>query len=208
MNKSCTGFIVLVCAALFGMQLSSSALASDLPKLVETCNACHGKDGNSTESDVPSIAGNSESYIASTINKYQKKERYCVETEFRTGSKKGTKTDMCKIANDLSASDIEQIGQYFAEKTYIRTAQIFDAALAKKGKSIHNNKCATCHNEAGTSPIDNAGILGAQKMAYLKQQIKFFKEGKRPISNKMKPKLESLDDAQIDAVIHYYGSVQ
>jgi sulfide dehydrogenase cytochrome subunit len=45
-------------------------------------------------------------------------------------------------------------------------------------------------------------------MAYLRQQIKFFKEGKRPINKKMKPKLEALDDSEIEAVINYYGSLQ
>jgi sulfide dehydrogenase cytochrome subunit len=43
-------------------------------------------------------------------------------------------------------------------------------------------------------------------MAYIRQQMKFFKEGKRPMSNKMKPKLEALDDAEIEAVINYFGS--
>jgi sulfide dehydrogenase cytochrome subunit len=57
-------------------------------------------------------------------------------------------------------------------------------------------------------PSDHAGILAGQKIAYLRQQIKFFKEGKRPMSPKMKPKLESLDDAQIEAVLNFYASQQ
>ena len=43
-------------------------------------------------------------------------------------------------------------------------------------------------------------------MVYLEEQTKFFLEGKRPMAKKMKPKLEELDKAGIEAVIHYYGS--
>ena len=208
MNKSRTGYILLAWTALFAVSLSSAASAADVARLVEPCTACHGKDGNNSEADVPNIAGYSEDYLANTIKRYQRKEMPCVETAFRSGSNKGAKTDMCKSVKDLSESDIQQIGEYFAGKTFARTAQSFDAALAKKGKSVHINKCDTCHSESGTAASDDAGILGGQKTAYLKQQIKFFKDGKRPISKKMKPKLESLDDAQIEAIIHYYASIQ
>lgn len=208
MKKSSTGHIFLACTALFGLSLSSATSAADTAKLVEPCITCHGKDGNNTETNVPSIASYSADYISKSLKLYQQKAIPCVETEIRSGSHKGTKSDMCKSVKDLSESDIQQIGEYFAGKTFIRTAQTFDASLAKRGKAVHSNKCDSCHSEAGTVPDDNAGILGGQKMAYLKQQIKFFKEGKRPVSKKMKPKLESLDDADIEAIIHYYGSIQ
>lgn len=208
MTKTHTGYALLACAALFGMSLSNTASAADTAKLVESCFSCHGKEGASTEADVPSIASFSEKYLGDTLIKYQKKERPCIETEIRSGSKKGSKTDMCKIAKDLSEKDIEQIAEYFSGQTFVRTPQQFDADLAKKGRALHKNKCDTCHGESGTLPGDNAGILGGQKMAYLREQLKLFKEGKRPMSKKMKPKLESLSDADIEAVIQYYGSIQ
>ena len=208
MTKTHTGYALLACAALFGMSLSNTASAADVAKLVETCFSCHGKDGASTETDVPSIASYSDKYLGDTLDKYQKKERPCVETEIRSGSNKGSKTDMCKIAKDLSEKDIEQIAEYFAGQTFVRTPQKFDAELAKKGKAIHKNKCENCHGESGTLPGDHAGILGGQKVDYLREQIKLFKEGKRPMSKKMKPKLEALSDEEIEAVINYYGSIQ
>jgi cytochrome subunit of sulfide dehydrogenase len=198
----------LACTALLGMSLTGAALAADINKLIEPCASCHGKDGNSNEKDVPSIAGYSEEYLSRTLKRYQNKERPCVETEIRSGSKKGSKTDMCKIAAELSADDIAQIGEFFVAQTFVRTAQPFDAELARKGKSVHNKSCYTCHGESGSLPGDHAGILAGQKMAYLRQQIKFFKEGKRPMSKKMKPKLEALDDSEIEAVINYFGSIQ
>jgi sulfide dehydrogenase cytochrome subunit len=208
MRKAQTGYVLLAGAALLGLSLATAASAADAGKLVETCFACHGKNGVSTDAKVPSIASYSVEYLAGSMKKYQKKERPCVEAEYLSGSKKGSKSDMCKIASGLSEDDVSQIGEFFAAQTFVRTPQAFDAELAKQGKSIHNTKCYTCHSDDGSLPSDNAGILAGQKMAYLRQQTKFFREGKRPMSKKMKPKLESLDDAQIEAVVHYYGSIQ
>jgi sulfide dehydrogenase cytochrome subunit len=208
MKEARTGYIALACAAFMGLTLVPAASAADASKLVETCFACHGKNGVSTEAKIPSIASYSEEYLAGALKKYQKKERPCVEVEYPSGSKKGTKSDMCKIAAELSAGDVAKIGEFFVEQTFVRAPQVFDAELAKQGKAVHSTKCYTCHSEGGSQPSDHAGILAGQKIAYLRQQIKFFKEGKRPMSPKMKPKLESLDDAQIEAVLNYYASQQ
>ena len=208
MKKIHAGFSLTICAALFGLSLSGAVSAADVAKLVEPCLSCHGKDGVSTEADVPSIASLSEVYLTGTLEKFQKKERPCIESEIREGSQKGTRTDMCKSVKGLSASDIQQIAEYFAAKTFVRTPQVFDAALAKKGKQLHNSRCDTCHSISGTLPSDDTGILGGQKMTYLKNEIKHFKEGKRPINKKMKPKLDALSDAEIESLIHFYGSVQ
>ncbi|MBI4808921.1 MAG: c-type cytochrome [Nitrosomonadales bacterium] len=208
MKKNFTAHILLACGALLGMSLSAVASAADAPKAAESCIACHGKDGNSTDTHVPNIASYSEEYLANTMKKYQNKERPCVEAEYQSGSKKGTKSDMCKIAAELSADDIAKVGEYFTAQTFVRTAQTTDPELVKKGKSLYKLKCYTCHSEDGSFPGDHAGILAGQKMAYVKQQTKFFKEGKRPMPKKMKPKMENLDDAEIEALVHYFGSIQ
>ena len=201
-------FAALTYSVLLGLFLSSAAFAADVTKLVEPCFSCHGKNGNSADPEIPNIASYSEEYLTRTLKRYQDKERPCVETEIRSGSKKGTKTDMCKISAALSEDDITKIGEFFVAQTFERTPQAFDAGLAEKGKSVHNKRCYTCHAESGSEPSDHAGILAGQKMAYLRQQIQFFKEGKRPMNKKMKPKLEAADDSELEAVINYYGSLK
>lgn len=208
MKRSTTGYILLACAALASLSLTTAASAADAPKAAESCIACHGKDGNSTDAHVPSIASYSEDYLGGSLKKYQNKERPCVESEYLSGSKKGTKTDMCKVAAELSADDIAKISEYFVAQTFVRTAQTTDAELVKKGKSVYKLKCYTCHSEDGSFPGDHAGILAGQKMAYVRQQIKFFREGKRAAPKKMKPKIEGLDDGEVEAVVHYFGSIQ
>lgn len=202
------GYALLACGMLLGLAAASGASAADVNKLAENCANCHGKDGANTESDVPNIGGFSVKYFMMTMEHYKKKERPCVEAKIRSGDKKGSKSDMCQVAKDLSDDDIKQVAQYFSEKKFVRTAQKFDAALAAKGKGIHDKSCEKCHSEAASKADDDAGILAGQKMQYLKEQTEFFLAGKRPMHKKMKPKLEALSKDEVDAVLHYYGSLQ
>lgn len=207
MKKARTGYATLACSALFYLLLPGAVSAADVDKLIEPCTSCHGADGVSTEADVPSIASYSEEYLKLSLIKFQKKERPCTETEFRSGSNKGRKTDMCESVKDLSESDMQQIAGYYAGKVFVRTPQPFEAALAEKGKDIHTSKCDTCHSLNGTLAEDDVGILGGQKIHYLANTLKHFKEGKRKLPKGMKQKIEALDDTQIEALIHFYGSV-
>lgn len=202
------GYALMAGSVLFGLAMTTGASAADANKLAETCAGCHGKDGANTESDVPNIGGFSVKYFAMTMDHYKKKERPCVETKILSGDKKGTKSDMCQVVKDLSDDDIKLVAQYFSEKKFVRTAQKFDAALAAKGKSIHDKNCEKCHSEGASKADDDAGILAGQKMHYLKEQTEFFLAGKRPMHKKMKPKLEALSKDEVDAVLHYYGSLQ
>lgn len=207
MKKSLSWYALLSGFALFGLFISGAASSADLTKLVESCNSCHGTNGISTEADVPSIASSSEEYLKISLMKFQKNERPCTETEIRSGSNKGAKSDMCGIAKDLSESDIQQIAAYYAGKAFVRIPQKFDEALAQRGKQIHSAKCNTCHSDSGTLPDDDVGILGGQNMTYLTNTLKHFREGKRKLPKGMKQKIESLDDTEIEALIHFYGSV-
>jgi sulfide dehydrogenase cytochrome subunit len=206
--KKHTGYAMLAVSALFSLSMTTGAQAADIGKLTETCVSCHGKGGANTEAAIPNIGGYSAEYMTGALKLYKTKERPCPEVKIPAGAKKGNKSDMCQATKDLSDADLKQIADYFAEQKFVRTAQKFDAALAKKGKEHHDKLCEKCHSEGGSVAGDDAGILAGQKMAYLDEQIKFFNEGKRPISKKMKPKLEQLDKAGIEAIIHYYGSIK
>jgi sulfide dehydrogenase cytochrome subunit len=197
---------MLACSIGFSAVLVAGTVAADVNKLIENCANCHGKDGVSTESDVPTIAGNSAPYISDSLDNYKKKARPCPETKYQGGDKKGQKTDMCNVAKDLSAADIKQISKHFSGKKFVRAQQKFDAALAKKGQQIHERSCEKCHSENGSVAADDSGILAGQWMHYLDETFKEYSAGKRPMPAKMKPKMEKLEKADYDALVHYYGS--
>jgi len=182
--------------------------AADVLKLVEPCAGCHGKDGASTESDIPIIGGYSAPYIIDSMTAYRGKERPCAETEIRTGPKKGERTDMCTIAKNLSEADTQQIADYFSGKPFVRAKQEFDPEKAKAGAKIQESKCKKCHEDGGSAPGDDAGILAGQWTPYLKQQFKDYTSGARPMTKKMKKKFESLDDTEKENLLHYFASFQ
>ena len=207
MIKRVTEFTMLASAALLGISFASTIWAADVNKLVETCANCHGKGGASTEPEVPIIGGYSTEFLVNNLKAYKNQERACPETEYKSGSKKGTKTDMCKMVKDLKDDDIKQIAQYYSKQKFVRAKQQkFDAALAAKGKEVHEIYCEKCHSEGGTVAKDEAGLPAGQWMPYLKHAFEEFNNGKRPITKKMKAKMDELEPADIDALINYYGS--
>ena len=199
---------MLACFFLSGILSLEVASAADVARMVEPCFACHGKDGVSIEAEVSSIAGYSEDYFSYSLEMYQKKERPCIEAEYHTGRNKGQKTSICEIVKGMSENAIELMSEYFAAQKFVRSRKTYDVELAKQGEEIHINKCDECHSKAGSSPEDNAGFLGGQKMDYLREQIKFVRNGHRFTSKKMRLRLEALGDAELEAVVHYYGSIQ
>ena len=172
------------------------------------CGDCHGKDGASTESDVPSIGGLSEQYILDSMAAYRDKKRPCPESKYRAGDTKRPKTDMCQIASKLSESDTAKEAKEYAGKPFVRAKQKFDAAKAATGKKIHDQACEKCHSEGGSAADDDAGILAGQWQPYLKMTTADMMSGKRPNPEKMKVKTDPLKPDDVEALLHYYASQQ
>ncbi len=206
MKQEATVWSWLTGAALCSLFFAANAWAADVGKLAENCAGCHGKNGVSRESDVPTIAGYSAPYIGDSLTGYRKKEWACSETKYRDGNKKGEKTDMCQVAEALSDADIAQLSKHFAAKKFVRAQQTFDASLAQKGAQIHERSCEKCHTEGGSQAGDDSGILAGQWMPYLKEVFTELSAGKRPMSKKMKPKIDSLKPDDVDALANYYAS--
>lgn len=207
-TQRATGLVLMAGTALFSLVLATNASAADVAKMVEDCNHCHGKDGASTEPEIPIIGGISALVLNDTMIAYQAKERPCPETEYPTGDKKGQKTTMCKIAADMSEDEIKQLGSHYAGKPFVRAKQKFDPALAAKGKPVHDDLCEKCHEEGGSLASNDAGILAGQWMPYMRHAFKGYSSGDRPMTKKMKKKYEKLSDEDIEALIHYYASIQ
>ena len=197
---------LLMSLAVIGFAFAGSAWAADVNTLVEDCAGCHGKDGASTESDVPIIGGYSAKYLSDSIANYQNKARPCPKVKYRSGPHKGQETDMCAVAAKLSADDVKGLAGYLAAKPFVRAKQTADAAKAARGKQIQESQCEKCHDKGGSSPDDDAGILAGQWMPYIQHSFEEFSSGQRPLPKKMKPKFEKLTKEDIDALVNYFGS--
>jgi len=186
----------------------SAAGASDIDALMKTCNDCHGDNGVSQWSDMPTIAGIDAFGIADGLFMYRDEERPCAESEYRQGDTSRAATTMCAITAELSDDDIEALGDAYAELPFVAAVQDFDAALAEAGAALHEKGCDKCHSDGGSNVDDEASILSGQWMTYLEKSFADYASGDRPQDKKMKEKLAALSADDVTALLHYYASQQ
>jgi sulfide dehydrogenase cytochrome subunit len=198
--------IFISLSILLGLVSVDPAFAASLDNQLKTCSYCHGKDGASTEPEVPIIGGYSVEFLTNNLKAYRDHERDCPETNYRSGPDKGKKISMCQIAKDLKDGDIKQIAVYLSKKKFVHAKQKSDPALAAKGKELHEMYCEKCHSEGATQAKDDAGMMAGQWIPYLTQAMDEFVAGKRPIPKKMKAKLDEVTPEDIKALIQFYGS--
>ncbi len=208
MNKPLGKLLSLVLSAAMGCLLITDTVASSLDELAQDCNNCHGKDGVSNESAVPTLAGLSELYLFDNLSYYQERERPCIETEYHEGSNKGSKTDMCKLADELGEEDMETLAEFYSTRKFVNARQNFDPDMAARGQKVHDSKCEKCHEEGGSSAEDDSGVLAGQWMSYLEQSFKSYSSGERAMPKKMKTKFEKLSDQDKQDLLHFYASFQ
>lgn len=185
--------------ALGGFALAGNALAADATPemLANACGGCHGTNGISVGPATPTIAGLAKEYFVSAMEAYKKNE---------WGS-----TVMGRIARGYSTEEFTAMADFFAKQKYVYASQKSDAEKAKKGEKLHKEFCEKCH-ENGAKGDDEFGPLAGQWAPYLKFTMEDYVSGARPMSTKMKSKIDQMlkdhkDDA-VDSIVHYYTSMK
>jgi sulfide dehydrogenase cytochrome subunit len=182
--------------ALLGSILAAGAAqvqaAPSASMMANTCAGCHGTAGQSVGPASPNLAGISEAYFIDSM------------TAFKEGTRPATIMD--RIAKGYSEEQIEAMAGYFAGLPVYKAAQATDAAKVKQGAEVYDSGCAKCHDEGGSLPGDDAGILAGQWLPWLQYSMADFQSGSREMPKKMKKEVEKLSAEEIDAVLHYFAS--
>ena len=182
--------------------------SADIDQLVEDCAYCHGENGVSTEPTIPTIAGMADFYIIDSMYIYLDGNRPCVEAEYPAGPDKGSKTDMCKIAKELSESDIEALAKYYYDQSFVPATQEFDPGKAEAGAVVHDRACEKCHENGGSVAEDEAGFLAGQWTPYLRQVFDAYDADNRVMPENMLAKWEDLSAEDKENLLHYYARPQ
>ncbi len=195
----CLGFISTAMA-------SETSKASDATKgkaVSETCVACHGSDGNSTNPAWPKIAGQGEGYLAKQLSDFRSDKR-----------NDPTMTAMAKgIASDADVNDLA--AYYASQKTKPGTANEEKVAAGEaiyRGGNLSTGvaACAACHGPTG-SGNDAAKFpsIAGQHAKYTVAQLKAFKSGKRAndTGKMMRNVAKNMTDAEMDAVAEYISGL-
>ena len=183
------------------LMFTCAAPANDLVKLVQTCEHCHGKDGNSTTPDVPIIAGFSHEGFLNTIDVFREDDR--IALEFHQPGE--PETVMNDIAKGLSDDDVENLADYFSKRPFIPAQQDTNTELASRGEILHKKSCEKCHTDNGAHPVEDAAILAGQWTPYLRRQFKNILTGKRLVPRSMLRRVKKLSDDDIEALLNFYA---
>ncbi len=185
-----------VATLLTGLILGSSAIAADSDDMASgamlagTCFACHGPDGVSTGPSIPTIGGLPEEFLVDKMMAYKEDRHYG--------------TIMQRIMKGYSKDEIESMSRYISRQRYEVVTQKVDTQKAAMGEKLHKKSCEKCHEDGGRSG-EEAGILSGQWFPYLVYTMEDYRTGRSEMPRKMKRRVDKLDDAEIDALMHYYA---
>jgi len=176
-----------------GLLFSSTAIAKpDInagKESAEMCFNCHGAEGNSTNSNFPTLAGQKPAYLVNQLR------------AFRDGTRDNGM--MKNMTSSLSNKDINNLAAYFASLKNKSAGG--NEALAKQGKP-KALMCFGCHGN-GAKGMGVTPRLAGQHPAYLQRQLHAFKDGTRE-SGPMRGIAGMLSDEDINAVTEYMGSLK
>jgi sulfide dehydrogenase cytochrome subunit len=181
---------------------TTAAPAGDFVKLVQSCEHCHGKDGNSTTPDVPIIAGFSYEGFLNTIDVFREGDR--IAREFHKPGE--PETVMNDIAKGLSDEDAQNLADYFSKRDFKPAQQSVNTELARRGEVIHKKSCERCHTDNGAHPVEDAAILAGQWTPYLRRQFDNFLSGKRMVPRSMLRRIKKLSKEDVEALLQFYAS--
>lgn len=184
----------------------SGGVRAEAPAKADSCVECHGEQGVSGNPDIPIIAGPSAFYLENQLFLFQQQNRPCAEKLFDAHTPAPPASNHCELVVDLSEGEIMELAAYFASQPHKPAEQTTDQALAKTGEALHERSCSRCHANAGSLPLDDAGILAGQWRPYLIRTLTSFREGDRWQEEKMAEEVSKLSDQDIRALAEFYAS--
>jgi cytochrome c553 len=169
--------IAWLCCALFGTASAATTpyadgSVADGTAKAGTCLACHGLNGNSTNPEWPSLAGQNAVYIAEQLRL------------FRAGVR--SNPIMQPMAATLKDKDISDLAVYYAAQT--PTGAEADPSYWQAGDHLYRRgdrarnipACIACHGPVGNgNPAAGYPALRAQHAVYTVKQLNDYASGAR-----------------------------
>jgi cytochrome c553 len=156
----------------------------------DLCAACHGPDGNSTTSGVPSIAGQPKLFIEHQL------------ILFREGVR--VSEQMYPVTKGLKDADIVRLAEHFSKLPAKPATGKGDPGLMKQGMAKAKQlRCGQCHGAqyAGYAQMPR---LAGQREDYLDAEMRAYRDNKRTGGDTiMAAALYGVSDADIKALAHF-----
>ena len=108
-NSSIQILLISLLVSMPGIALAKGNPAAGQEKAA-TCEACHGKDGNSIDPNYPNLEGQHYSYLVKALSDY------------RSGNR--TNAIMASFAANLSNQDIEDLAAWYASQEGLKDLSV------------------------------------------------------------------------------------
>jgi len=178
--------------------------ASNGSTLVATCAACHGNDGNSINTDWPSLAGQNQKYLYDQLVYFVNGER-----------ENALMTAVIPYLKNLSSDELLDIAAFYAESSASVGQADSDIDLLVLGESLYRAgdlsrgipACTACHSLYGEGNVQ-AGFpkISGQQKGYLISTLKEYRSQSRNAGNYalvMQAASANLKDDDIEALANY-----
>ena len=191
---------VLLLAAVVSLPATRAEAAGNVAagqEKAKICAGCHGEDGVSSMSGIPSLAGQQDQFLQWQL------------VFFRSGRRPNPA--MAPLVADISDEDVRDLGAYFNSLPYYTAIAGIapNAELAAKGRTIAaQHRCASCHKDSFRGDRAAAAIAG-QREDYLVKALTDYRSAFRPSTGvaAMTEAAAGLSDDDIAAVAHYLATL-
>ena len=183
-----------VLSAWFLLVLAGPALAAgNIDLLARTCNNCHGLNGVSVGTSMPSIGGLPKVYLANIMKDWKYDKRGAVT--------------MNRIVKGLSDDEIDALAAYFAKLPWVPVAQPTSAENLAIGKTVITENCEDCHGATGSDPDVGAPRLNGQWARYMALELEKYRDPEfRMTHRKMRKAARELKEGEVHPVAAYFGA--
>jgi len=166
--------------------------------LAGACFGCHGPEGRSRASAIPSLAGLPEGYFINVMQAYQYGGRYA--------------SVMGRIAQGFEGDEIARMASYFSRLQVQPKAQRVKWRLVSKGRQLHRRYCLECHGDLTHEPSKDANLLHGQWMDYLRWTLQDYMIGINQADPEMAEQLAGLvrrhGSDGLEALLNYLASAR
>jgi cytochrome c553 len=187
-----------------GAQMAAAAGDAQAGKAkAQACAACHGADGNSTNPEWPSLAGQHAVYISKQL------------ADFKAGEQRADPVMAGQVA-PLTPEDMANLGAYFATLTpaggFVSEERVTLGERIYRGGNQDSGvpACIACHGPNGAGdPMAGVPALSGQRANYTAKQLTAFRNGARSNDRNgtMRGASRWLSDEEVQAVSEYVAGL-
>jgi len=155
------------------------------------CKGCHGLDGKGTIPAIPTLAGQTERYLAASL------------AEYRDG--KRSHAALRDLSARLTDVDVRNVAAYYASLPAVAgEAGAPSPSPYESGRKVAA-QCTSCHGEDGNSKTPGTPSLAGQQPGYFVTAIREYLTGARPTAP-MHALVRDMSRLDLENVALYFAS--